>query len=71
MKAVKTPYVKQFDENGVITNPITKQDAYIHNPLPSRQMRRRHVRVIPMQVGQEMIFITQRKAKSSKKWYNV
>ncbi len=71
MKAVKTPYVKQFDENGVITNPITKQDAYIHNPLPSRQMRRGHVRVIPMQVGQEMIFITQRKAKSSKKWYNV
>jgi len=71
MKAVKTPYVKQFDENGVITNPITKQDAYIHNPLPSRQMRRGHVRVIPMQVGQEMIFITQRKAKSSKKGYNV
>lgn len=70
MKKVKTPYVKQFDADGNITNPITKQDAYIHDPLPSRQMRRGHIRVIPIQVGQEMIFITQRKAKSSKKWYN-
>lgn len=36
-KFKNTPYVKHYDSNGVLTNPIQK--AYI-NPFPNRNMRR-------------------------------
>ena len=34
------PYVKSFDENGVLLNPITKENPYI-NAYPNRASRRK------------------------------
>lgn len=33
------PYVKQFDENGVLLNPVTKSNPYF-SPYPNRRQRR-------------------------------
>lgn len=71
MKTKKQPYVKQFNSMGNVINEITKETPYLHEAAPSRQMRRGHVRVIPLTIGNEMIFVTQRKAKSSGIWINV
>lgn len=71
MKTKKQPYAKQFNSMGNVINEITKETPYLHEAAPSRQMRRGHVRVIPLTIGNEMIFVTQRKAKSSGKWINV
>lgn len=67
----KKPYVKEYNSNGDVINEITKETPYLHEQAPSREMRRGHVRVVPVNIAGQMIFITQRKAKSSKKWYNV
>jgi hypothetical protein len=39
MKANK-PYVKQFDENGEVTNEITKHEPFINNMPVNRAQRR-------------------------------
>lgn len=33
------PYVKKFDENGVLLNPVTKSNPYF-SPYPNRRQRR-------------------------------
>lgn len=71
MKTKKQPYIKQFNSMGKVINEITKETPYLHEAAPSRQMRRGHVRVIPISIGGQMIFVTQRKARSSGKWINV
>lgn len=44
------PYVKKYDENGVLTNPITKQDPFLFAPDPFlnklKQRSRRHWQLI-------------------------
>jgi hypothetical protein len=34
------PYVKKFDENGVLTNPITKDSPYKHPTTSTRTQKR-------------------------------
>lgn len=34
------PYVKSYDENGVLTNPITKSNPYV-NRFPNRATRKK------------------------------
>ena len=31
MEAILKPYVKKFDEKGTLTNPISKQNPYLHH----------------------------------------
>ena len=31
MEAIFKPYVKKFDEKGTLTNPISKQNPYLHH----------------------------------------
>ena len=31
MEAILKPYVKIFDEKGTLTNPISKQNPYLHH----------------------------------------
>ena len=31
MEAILKPYVKQFDEKGIVTNPISKYRPYLHH----------------------------------------
>lgn len=36
---MNTPYVKEYDANGVVTNPITKDNPYLHQ-YPNRKARK-------------------------------
>lgn len=36
---MNTPYKKQYDDNGAVSNPITKDNPYI-NQHPNRSQRR-------------------------------
>ncbi len=40
---MNTPYRKQYDENGILTNPITKIKSYLH-PFPNRRVRKAMVK---------------------------
>ena len=50
MEAILKPYVKKFDKNGELLNPITKWNPYLHkawrdekgiiHQYPNRQQRR-------------------------------
>ena len=32
---MNAPYKKQYDKNGILLNPITKEEPYLHAPHPA------------------------------------
>lgn len=38
---MNTPYVKQYNEKGEVTNPITKENPYLHHSPSTRSQKRR------------------------------
>lgn len=59
------PYVKQFDANGKITNPITPENPY-NSGVSNRTMLRGHERYVWAKLGMDMVRFLQRRTKSSK-----
>ena len=62
------PYIKKYNGNGEVINPIEQDKPYLHNTLITRQMRRGNIRIIPVQLSNDKFsFEKQRKVKSQKR----
>jgi len=63
MNEIKKPYVKAYDENGIIKNPITRTEPYLHISAAPR-IKRRGQAIYDFVLGGEVVL--KRKVKSCK-----
>jgi len=65
MEQVKKPYVKKYDSNGNILNPL----PYYHNLTSStRQIRRGNHRIVFSSITNSFVIERRVKSQSNKRW---
>ena len=65
------PYVRQYNEAGELTNPITKEEPYLHMSYSTRGMRRGRILLVPQQLPSgRYTSVLLRKTRSQKRQRN-
>ena len=64
---VTKPYVKKFNENGVLTNPL----PHYNSPGVSRQIRRGNHRIVFSTVFGRFVLKSRVKSATDNKWLNI